>query len=86
MNLNIPFPTPKEKLALEAAEYVRCSPEEKIEALIELSLLCEDILAASPASDEQIRLLDQNERLEHQRWREVIERHVEQERPKADPV
>lgn len=76
---HVPFPTAREKLEVEAAEYRRASPDYRVKVMLELSLLSAEILASSPHRERQLRILDDNERLENECWRQLIERHVGRE-------
>ena len=75
MNLPIRFPSEEEKLENEARKYREMTPDERMRAMLELSAACEAIRASSPLRDRQTALLDEEERREHERWREVIARH-----------
>jgi hypothetical protein len=75
MRTGIKFPSERDKFLSEVEEYRAASPEERIEALLELSLLSEDLLAASPRREGQLAVLEVMERDENARWRQVIEAH-----------
>ncbi len=70
------FPTEREKLLEEVAEYRQATAQERFEALVGLSQLCAALLEASPNKVRQIALLDRHEEDEHRRWREIIAYHA----------
>ena len=74
--MNVRFPTPREKLRATIAEYKDASAEDRIMAMLELTCLCDEILASSPNRERQIQILEENERLENKSWRELIDRHA----------
>lgn len=75
MTIDLNFPSAAEKFLREVADYRGFSPAGRLEALFQLSSLCDSIRAASPHLKKQIELLDRNEELEHQAWRDLIARH-----------
>jgi hypothetical protein len=75
MPQDIPFPSAAEKLARDAAEFAGASAEMRFQSLLELSALCERLLAASPCRERQLELLDEREREGRERLRRWIRSH-----------
>ena len=76
MDLNQFFPTEAQKASLDLADYRGASAHDRVQALLELSRLCSDLMSSSAIRSRQLELLDEEEMLEHQRWREVLKKHV----------
>jgi len=76
MDIHVRFPSEREKLAEEVARWRSATPAERLLAALELSDLCEALRASSPRRERQTALLEEKERQEHRRWREVIRRHA----------
>ena len=76
MDLNQLFPTAAQKASLDMAEYHGASAHDRVQALLELSRLCSDLMSSSPVRNRQLELLDEQERLEHERWREILKKHA----------
>ena len=76
MKIAVRFPTAEEKLEAEVREYRSSSADERIMAMAELTALCDDFLSASPRREQQIHLLEENERLQNDCWRKLIHRYV----------
>lgn len=76
MLVGLRFPTEREKLLEEVAEYRHASAQKRFESLVGLSQLCAALLEASPNKERQIALLDRDEEEEHRQWRELIARHA----------
>ena len=69
MLTKVKFPTEREKLERDAAPYRGKSADYRVQALLELLRLCEDLSAASQARPRQIALLDEREEEGNRRWR-----------------
>lgn len=76
MKLPMKFPTEREKLAEEADHWRSSTPEQRFQAVLEVSALCEAFLECSPHRENQLALLEAAERREHQGWMEAIARHA----------
>jgi hypothetical protein len=76
MGLNVGFPTETAKAASDLVQYLRASAHERVQAMLGLSRLCRDLRASSPACSRQVQLLDQMEKVEHERWREFLKSHA----------
>ncbi len=69
MLTKVKFPTEREKLERDAASYRGKSADYRVQALLELLRLCEDLSAASQARPRQLALLDEREEEGNRRWR-----------------
>lgn len=76
MKIPVRFPTTEEELEAQIREHHSRSADERIMAMAELAALCEDFLSASPRREQQIHLLEENERRQNECWRQLIHRHV----------
>jgi len=75
MKLPIAFPSDLEKLERDVAEYRHCTAEERIQSLLDISLLCEEIRRSSPTAELQRQLLEKEEEAENDLWRKLIQKH-----------
>ncbi|MBI4603389.1 MAG: hypothetical protein HY721_15665 [Planctomycetes bacterium] len=74
MGIDVSFPSERDKLLSDLAEHRAATADERLQAVFDLARLCEDILAASPARERQLELLQEIEEAEHRRWRELARR------------
>jgi hypothetical protein len=75
MKIPIPFPSAASKLERDAGSYLSATGEERLRALFGISVLTDDLLAASPDRERQLDLLDAEEEREHDVWRSLIRAH-----------
>jgi hypothetical protein len=75
MERSIAFPSEQAKLAEDVDDYRACTPEERIQSLLEICSLCDEIRRSSPAAARQQQLLEEREEAENARWRELIRTH-----------
>ena len=85
MKVPVRFPTTAEKLEKEVREHHGRSADERIMAMAELTALCEDFLSASPRHEQQVHLLEENERRQNDCWRRLIQRYVREGRSAGTP-
>ena len=76
MKIDVKFPTAEEKFEAEICEHRSNSADERIMAMAELTCLCESFLSASPRREQQIHILEENERFQNDCWRKLIHRYV----------
>jgi hypothetical protein len=83
MDPAVKFPSDTERRDAEAAMWRDLSPEARIQALVDLSALCDALIAASPHRDRQLELLEENERAEQEAWRALIRGHEHREKQRG---
>ena len=76
MRTIILFPTDAERLARDVAEFQGLTSHQRVQALLDLSRLCDALRRASPTAALQLQLLEEQAREEKERWREIMERHA----------
>jgi hypothetical protein len=69
----VEFPTEREKLEKDVAPYRGKSADSRMQALLELLQLSEDLSAASGVRARQLALLAEREEEGHRRWRQLQE-------------
>lgn len=76
MVTSIAFPSESKRLERALAEIHGHTSGQRVQALLDIGRLCDELRESSPTADIQLQLLEEREQAENEIWRQFLKRHA----------